>query len=75
MNKKNLLLAGSSDTNYKQALLSRLSAMHADQSLARGGELELLGQGQSVVCDLILDGDWRGSLNSRHFAPAPVQPE
>ena len=65
---KGLHLAGSNDTNYKQALLNRLSAAYADQSLARGGELELVGDGQSLVCDLIFDGDWQGTLNARHFA-------
>jgi len=64
---KGLHLAGSSDTHYKQALLNRLSAAYADQSLARGGELELVGAGQSLICDLVFDGDWQGTLNARHF--------
>ncbi|MDP3618143.1 MAG: hypothetical protein Q8R49_10065, partial [Rhodoferax sp.] len=68
---KGLHLAGSNDTNYKKALLQRLSGAYADQSLARAGELELVGTGQSLSCDLVFDGDWQGTLNARHFAPAP----
>ncbi|MEI8323805.1 MAG: DEAD/DEAH box helicase family protein [Betaproteobacteria bacterium] len=65
---KGLHLAGSNDTNYKQALLQRLSRVYADQSLARAGELELIRAGQSLSCDLVFDGDWQGSLNARHFS-------
>ncbi len=65
---KGLHLAGSNDTNYKQALLQRLSSAYADQSLARAGEVELVGPGQSLICDLVFDGDWQGTLNARHFA-------
>lgn len=69
---KGLHLAGSNDTNYKQALLQRLSSAYADQRLARAGEVELVGVGQSITCDLVFDGDWQGTLNARHFAA--VQP-
>jgi type III restriction enzyme len=64
---KGLHLAGSNDTAYKQALLQHLSNAYADQRLARAGELELVGEGQSVTCDLVFDGDWQGTLNARHF--------
>lgn len=65
---KGLHLAGSNDTDYKQALLNRLSSAYADQSLARAGEIELVGAGLSLTCDLVFDGDWQGTLNARHFA-------
>ncbi|PIQ54822.1 MAG: type III restriction endonuclease subunit R [Comamonadaceae bacterium CG12_big_fil_rev_8_21_14_0_65_59_15] len=64
---KGLQLAGANDTMYKQALLERLTQAFADASLARVGGLELVGQAQSVQCDLVFDGDWRGTLNARQF--------
>ena len=64
---KGLHLAGSNDTLYKQALLERLTQAFADESLARVGGLELVGQAQSVQCDLVFDGDWKGTLNARQF--------
>ncbi len=65
---KGLHLAGSNDTAYKQALLHRLSQAYADQSLVRAGEVELVGVGQSITCDLVFEGDWQGTLAARHFA-------
>ncbi len=65
---KGLHLAGSEDTAYKQALLQRLSQAFADHSVLHAGELELEGQTQAISCDLVFDGDWRGSLNARYFA-------
>lgn len=67
---KGLQLAGANDTLYKQALLERLTQAFADASLARVGGLELVGQAQSVQCDLVFDGDWRGTLNARQFGEA-----
>ena len=64
---KGLHLAGSKDTDYKQALLKRLSEAYADQSLTRVGEVEWVGAGQSLVCDLVFDEAWQGTLNARHF--------
>ena len=70
---KGLHLAGSNDTLYKQALLERLTQAFADASLARVGGLELVGQTQSVQCDLVFDGDWRGTLNARQFGAQAAQ--
>ncbi|MDD5028714.1 MAG: DEAD/DEAH box helicase family protein [Rhodoferax sp.] len=67
---KGLHLAGANDTRYKQALLARLTQAFADASLQRVGDLDLVGQAQSVQCDLVFDGDWAGSLNARQFASA-----
>jgi type III restriction enzyme len=65
---KGLHLAGANDTRYKQALLERLTQAFADESLNRVGGLELVGRAQSVQCDLVFEGDWRGTLNARQFA-------
>ena len=65
---KGLHLAGSTDTDYKKLLLQRLTEAFADESLVSAGGLELVGQGESVVCDLVFEGDWRGTLNARQFA-------
>ena len=65
---KGLHLAGG-DTTYKQGLLERLTRAYRDERLARVGELSLSGGTHSeVVCDLVFDADWRGTLESRHFA-------
>ncbi len=65
---KGLQLAGANDTLYKQALLKRLTDAFADASLQTVGGLELVGQTQSVQCDLVFEDDWRGTLNARQFA-------
>ena len=68
---KGLHLAGSGDTQYKQALLQRLTQAYAAQSLNSAGQMEVVGDGQGLVCDLVFDTAWQGSLNARYFhAPA-----
>lgn len=69
---KGLHLAGNNDTDYKQKLLERLSHVFADESSASVGGLELVGPSQSVVCDLVFEGDWRGTLNARQFQQAVI---
>jgi type III restriction enzyme len=69
---KGLHLAGSGDTVYKQALLARLSAAFATESLQPVGEAELVGQGQTLQCQLVFDADWRGTLNASQFGPAAL---
>jgi hypothetical protein len=54
---------------YAQALLQRLTQAYASQSLSSMGEVELLGDGQGLVCDLVFDTAWQGSLAARHFRP------
>jgi type III restriction enzyme len=66
---KGLHLAGSEDTQYKQELLQRLTQAYAAQSLSSAGEVELVGDGQALVCDLVFDTAWQGSLAARHFRP------
>ncbi len=67
---KGLHLTGNNDTGYKQKLLGRLSQVFADESHLAVGGLELVGPVQSVVCDLVFEGDWRGTLNARQFKHA-----
>jgi type III restriction enzyme len=66
---KGLHLAGSDDTHYKQVLLQRLTQAYAAQSLSSVGEVELIGDRQGLVCDLVFDTAWQGSLAARHFRP------
>lgn len=71
METKGLQLEGNSDTHYKQALLARLTQAFKDERFARAGELTLEGQDRAeVVCDLVFEGDWRGTLEHRYFSAA-----
>ncbi|OGA22758.1 MAG: hypothetical protein A3I01_13590 [Betaproteobacteria bacterium RIFCSPLOWO2_02_FULL_65_24] len=57
------------DTAYKQRLLETLTRIYKDESRARVGELELVSpHGQRVVCDLLFDQAWRGTLAAKHFS-------
>ena len=57
------------DTTYKQRLLETLTRIYKDESGHRIGDLELVSkQGHSVVCDLIFDEAWQGTLSKRYFA-------
>lgn len=74
METKGLHLAGSQDTEYKQALLARLSEAFRDERTLRAGELVLSGTDKTeLVCDLIFDQAWRGTLDNRHFSATPPQ--
>ena len=64
---KGLHLKGSDDTQYKQALLERLTTAYAQQSLSSAGQMEVIGDAQGLVCDLVFDTAWQGSLNARYF--------
>ena len=69
MESKGMQLAGSSDTVYKQALLERLTKAFSDERHARVGELVLEGaEHAEVVCDLVMDQAWQGTLEQRHFS-------
>ena len=69
METKGLQLEGNADTDYKQALLARLTKAFEDDRLARAGELVLEGgESSNVVCDLVFEADWRGTLEQRYFA-------
>ena len=60
---------GGEDTQYKQALLASLSAAYRDERWQRVGSLELTGgSAQDVVCDLVFDAGWTGTLAARYFA-------
>jgi type III restriction enzyme len=61
-------LAGSDDTAYKQAMLARLTQAFKDERWQQVGQLALAGQDrQELVCDLLLDQAWRGTLEARVF--------
>ena len=69
---KGLHLSGA-DTPYKQALLERLTRAYSDERLARAGELSLSGGSQTeVVCDLVFEADWKGTLEHRYFAASKM---
>lgn len=56
------------DTAYKKALLDRLTEIYKQDGGVRVGELALEGAGrEQVVCDLVFDDAWRGTLSSRHL--------
>ncbi len=72
METKGLQFEGNADTGYKQALLARLTQAFKDERWLRAGELALEGKDRTdVVCDLVFEGDWRGTLEHRYFAPTP----
>jgi type III restriction enzyme len=64
---KGLHLAGSTDTDYKRALLDRLSTAYRDERAAIVGTLALDGPADDIVCDLVFDQAWRGTLERRYF--------
>lgn len=68
METKGMHLAGSTDTTYKQALLHKLTAAFADERGRAAGQLVLTGAEAQVVCDLVFDEAWRGSLEHRYFS-------
>ena len=62
------------DTDYKQALLQRLSQAFADQRFTKVGTLGLEGAAAAEVqCDLVFNEGWRGELNQRYFNPPPPE--
>ena len=64
---KGLHLEGSKDTDYKRALLERLSAAYRDERTAVVGKLTFDGPAEELVCDLVFDEAWRGVLERRYF--------
>ena len=72
METKGLHLAGSADTAYKRDLFDRLSAAFRDERARRSGELILAGaSSEQVICDLIFEPAWEGTLESRPWFSAP----
>lgn len=69
METKGLQLEGNNDTGYKQALLARLTEAFKDDRFSKAGELTLGGKDRlEVVCDLVFEGDWSGTLEHRYFS-------
>lgn len=57
------------DSAYKNALLERLTEIYTQDGGVRVGELALEGASrQRVVCDLVFDDGWRGTISNRHFS-------
>lgn len=64
---KGLHLQGE-DTLYKQRLLQRLTEAFADERGKRIGTLELEAEGtERLVCDLVFDQAWQGTLAERYM--------
>ncbi len=56
------------DTDYKRALLAKLSAAYRDATFARAGELALEGkQGTRLICDVVFDENWKNAMSRKHF--------
>ncbi len=60
-------LAGSLDTEYKRKLLARLSKAYNHDETMKAGELQLVGEGLEVVCDLVLMSEWKAIFSKRHI--------
>jgi type III restriction enzyme len=68
---KGLHLGGSEDTQYKQALLARLTEAFCDERFRSVGELALEEGGRMTLnCDLVFDRDWRSVMDARYFDAA-----
>ena len=76
METKGAHLEGNEDTTYKRALLERLSLLYADRRQHRAGQLELTGANSNtaVVCDLLVDTAWQGTLVKNYFAGSTQVP-
>jgi type III restriction enzyme len=69
METKGLHLAKSDDSNYKRAVLARLTQAFRDERWRQVGQLELTGASrQELVCDLLIDQSWQGTLEAKYFA-------
>lgn len=64
METKGAHLSGNTDSNYKKALLGRLTEAYRDRRLARVGELSLIGRdNQEIRCEMLLDNNWQGEVS------------
>ncbi len=68
----NLVIHGDNLHALKSLLPRYAGHAFADESLIPVDGLELVGQAQSVVCDLVFEGDWIGTLNARQFQPGVI---
>jgi len=60
-------LAGNLDTNYKRKLLAQLSKAYKQDKTVKAGELQLVGGGAEVVCDLVLMSEWKTVFSKKHL--------
>ncbi|MCA2999729.1 MAG: DEAD/DEAH box helicase family protein [Rhodocyclaceae bacterium] len=57
------------DTDYKQALFTRLNQMHEDGHIGSVGELQLTDQsGAELICDLVFDENWQNQMTAKFSA-------
>jgi hypothetical protein len=57
-------------------LLDTLTNAFKDERFGRVGELVLEGVDHAaVVCDMVMDQGWQGTLEHRYFAPSPQRGE
>ena len=62
---------GGEDTAYKQSLLASLGGAYRDERWHHVGSLELDGgSAVDVVCDLVFDKGWQGTLATHYFSGA-----
>jgi type III restriction enzyme len=59
-------LKGYDDTVYKRKLLERLTAAYKLDETVKAGELQLVGEGVEVVCDLVLMSEWKTVFSKKH---------
>lgn len=59
-------LKGYEDTVYKRKLLERLTAAYKLDETVKAGELQLVGDGVDVVCDLVLMSEWKTVFSKKH---------
>jgi hypothetical protein len=61
-------LAGNLDTTYKRKPLEQLTKTYKEDDVMKAGELQLVGKGKEVVCDLVLMSEWKTVFHTRHIA-------
>lgn len=61
-------LAGNLDTTYKKKLLAQLTKAYKQDEVVKAGQLQLVGKGKEVVCDLVLMSEWKTVFHTRHIS-------
>lgn len=67
-------LAGNLDTTYKRKLLDELTKAYRQDEVVKAGELQLVGKGKDVVCDLILISEWKTKFHHLDTAREIARP-
>lgn len=61
-------LAGNPDSEYKQKLLKELTKAYKEDNVVKAGQLQLVGKGKDVICELVLMSEWKTKVHSLHIA-------